>query len=78
MAVSLSIKNVPDALAEALRERARANHRSLQQELLVLLEESVAPKRPLTPAELLASVRGQGIATEADATRWIREDREAR
>ena len=30
MPVSLSIKNVPDDLAQRLRERAKRNHRSLQ------------------------------------------------
>lgn len=37
MTVSLSIKNVPDALARAVRERASRNHRSLQGELMALL-----------------------------------------
>ncbi len=30
MPVSLSIKNVPDELAQRLRERAKRNHRSVQ------------------------------------------------
>jgi len=38
MPVSLSIKNVPDELAEALRERAKRNHRSVQGELMAILE----------------------------------------
>ena len=38
MAVNLSIKNVPDALAAKLRERAERNHRSLQGELMAILE----------------------------------------
>jgi plasmid stability protein len=38
MPVNLSIKNVPDALADKLRERAERNHRSLQGELMALLE----------------------------------------
>lgn len=41
MPVNLSIKNVPDALAQVLRDRATANRRSLQQELMCLLEQSV-------------------------------------
>jgi len=35
---NLSIKDVPEALAEALRQRAARNHRSLQGELMALLE----------------------------------------
>jgi plasmid stability protein len=41
MGVNLSIKNVPDPLAEKLRQRAEANHRSLQGELMAMLEATV-------------------------------------
>ncbi len=41
MSVNLSVKNVPDQLAEKLRRRAEANHRSLQGELMALLEASL-------------------------------------
>jgi plasmid stability protein len=42
MAVNLSIKGVPDALAARLRERAERNHRSLQGELMALIERAAA------------------------------------
>lgn len=41
MAVNLSVKNVPDELAALLRERAARNRRSLQRELLSILEAAV-------------------------------------
>ncbi|MEW6676801.1 MAG: Arc family DNA-binding protein [Pseudomonadota bacterium] len=37
----LSIKSVPEALAESLRQRAARNHRSLQGELMAILEAAV-------------------------------------
>ncbi len=40
--VNLSIKNVPDALAAKLRERAARNHRSLQGELMAILEGAMS------------------------------------
>ena len=40
MPVNLSIKNVPDDLAQKLRDRAAAHGRSLQRELLALLKAS--------------------------------------
>lgn len=43
MAVNITIRNVPDPVATALRQRAAANRRSLQQETLALLEAAVAP-----------------------------------
>jgi len=55
MTLNLSIKNVPEAVAQRLRARAERNHRSLQGELLAIVEqaaqESVAPSRaPTAPA----------------------------
>lgn len=41
MPVNLSVKNVPDALADRLRARAERNRRSLQRELLSILEAVV-------------------------------------
>lgn len=38
MAVNLSVKNVPAGLAAKLRERAERNHRSLQGEMMAILE----------------------------------------
>ena len=42
MPVSLSIKAVPDNLAAGLRARAAANHRSLQRELMAIIEVAAA------------------------------------
>jgi plasmid stability protein len=42
MPVNLSIKNVPDALAAKLRDRAERNHRSLQGEMMAILESAVS------------------------------------
>ena len=50
---NLSIKDVPDAWAEALRERAKRNHRSLQGELMAILERALAE-----PASGFAAVPG--------------------
>lgn len=40
MPVNLSIKNVPEAMAAKLRERAERNHRTLQGELMAILENA--------------------------------------
>jgi plasmid stability protein len=39
---NLSIKDVPEAWTEALRQRAARNHRSLQGELMAVIESSLA------------------------------------
>jgi len=50
---NLSIKDVPEAWAEALRQRAARNHRSLQGELMALVEQAVKQETevPTSPAD---------------------------
>lgn len=74
MTVNLSIKNVPDALAEKLRRRAVGNHRSLQGELMALLESSLAVSRASQePAAYVVSsvVRENAAANDAAHTRNV-------
>jgi plasmid stability protein len=78
MSVNVSIKNAPDELVRRLRERATRSHRSLQGELLAILEQAVQAEQRLTPAELLAAVNERGLTTGAEAARLIRADRDAR
>jgi plasmid stability protein len=73
MAVNLSIKNIPDALAARLR-----NHRSIQGELMVILEEALLARDRVTAKEILAQVRGLKIKTAAEAATLVRTDRDAR
>ena len=75
--VNLSIKNVPEEVVEQLRERAKRNHRSLQGELMVILEEALPPPK-LSLDEVVARVRALGFKTGDDSTRWIRELRDSR
>ncbi len=77
MPVNLSIKNVPDELLEQLRARANGNHRSLQGELLSILEEALRPPR-LNIEDLHRGVRKLGLLTSAEAAKMVREDRDAR
>lgn len=74
MAVSLSIKNVSADLARALRERAARNHRSIQGELMDILENAVRP-RPFAALDLQREVRALGLKTPSQAARMIRADR---
>lgn len=77
MPVNLSIKAVPDELARAARERARANHRSLQGELMMMLQAHVGV-RPFRARVLLAEVRALGLSTPSESAQMIREDRDSR
>ncbi|HYZ39308.1 MAG TPA: Arc family DNA-binding protein, partial [Stellaceae bacterium] len=76
--VNLSIKNAPDDLVIRLKKRAAEHHRSLQGELLAIIEEAVRAPRHLTPKDVLAEVRRLGLRTPAEAAGIIRADRDAR
>jgi plasmid stability protein len=78
MAVNLSIKNAPDDVVKRLRARAARHHRSLQGELLAIVEEAVRPETSLTPEEVLAEVRRLGVQTPAEAAAIARADRDGR
>jgi len=75
MPVNLSIKKVPDEIAETLRRRAAGHHRSLQGELMAILEENLGRKPFLTPSELLSKLREQGLKSPEESLRFVREDR---
>jgi antitoxin FitA len=77
MPVNLSIKDVPDELAEALRQRAQRNHRSMQGELMAMIE-SHAHERPFKAVELWEAARAAGLSSPNESTAWIREDRDRR
>jgi hypothetical protein len=84
MTVNLSIKQVPDELAARLRARAARNRRSLQRELLCILESvtgfgdafhvpaPTAP-RPLTIEEVAARARALFPRGTESSTAYIRE-----
>lgn len=78
MPVNLSIKNVPDEIAERLRRRAARSHRSLQGELMALLEWAAAEDHSLTPADALGRVRGLSLRTGEDAVEILRRERDER
>ena len=91
---TLSIKDVPEDWAEALRRRAARNHRSLQGELTAILEAALgagtSPETPVASLEQRGRKTIEQIAGEHRerfpqpirggplAVDLIREDRDAR
>ena len=74
---SLTVKNVPEEMLVLLRERAKRHHRSLQGELMLILEEAIAPTK-MSLDQVQRRVEELGIRTGDDSTRWVRELRDAR
>jgi plasmid stability protein len=79
MPVNLSIENVPDEVVERLSRRAARNRRSLQDELLAIIEDAAGvEQRPNGVAEVLAEVRKMGLKTPREAAAIIRIHRDRR
>ncbi|HVR49447.1 MAG TPA: Arc family DNA-binding protein [Pseudorhodoferax sp.] len=90
---NLSVKDVPEAWAEALRQRAARNHRSLQGELMAILEGAVNGGAPVVPkpagqaqgwktvAQIAAELRAkypQPVTSVPTGRDIIRAERDAR
>ena len=80
MPVNLSIKNAPDDVVARLKDRATRNHRSLQGELMAIIEEAVTltPKRPVTREDSRARIQALGLNAGDESAAIIRADRDAR
>lgn len=89
MGVNLSIKDVPDDVAERLRQRAARNHRSLQGELMAIVEQAAheplaaaAVRRPAEPRMSVEEVAAEarrlwpnGSPSSVDIIRAMRDGR---
>jgi plasmid stability protein len=81
---TLFVKNFPDDIYEALKDRARANGRSLAAEVRVLLEQAVPRRR--SQKEVAESIRRFREKIAAEGRGWsndeivdmVREGREER
>ena len=78
MPVNLSIKNVPDRIAKELRERAARSHRSIQGELMSIIEAAVMKSARSTARDVLERVRGLKLRTGDEALAILRADRDRR
>ena len=53
---TITVKNIPPDLYEQLKTRAATNRRSINSEIIVILEQALAPRR-IDPDALLAQAR---------------------
>jgi plasmid stability protein len=73
--ITLSVKNVPVDVARRLKARAERNHRSLQGELMAILDEA---SRQLTVEDLAAFASRVGLRTPAESEKFVRDARDGR
>ena len=77
--VSLSIKNVPDEVVEKLRLRAQRNRRSLQGELLEVIEKAAGEIPALTIEQVYEFAKASGLTSKrGESVRIIRKMRNDR
>jgi plasmid stability protein len=79
MSISLSIKNVPDEVVDRLRERASHNKRSLQCELLDIVERAADEPPTLNVDEVYRRIKRlklpKGGPRSVDVIRKMRDAR---
>lgn len=78
MSVNLSIKNVPDELAEKLRRRALRHHRSIQGGLMTILTGCLIDEEQVTVEQAFEQVRKLDLRTRSESKHMIRRDRDTR
>lgn len=75
----LLVRNLQKETVESLKRRAKANHRSLQAELALILENAAKVQQQNSFWKHSASIREQlakSNKTFSDSTELIREDRD--
>ena len=73
------VRDVPQTLLDALKRRAARHRRSVQQEIVTILEAAAGEPERRTPAEVAAAIRArlaESGRTFRNSTDLIREDRE--
>ena len=72
----ITVKNVPRSLAARLKARAKEHHRSMQGEVMDILEAAAGGRMGV--GELAAWVRKKGIRSPSESAKIVREMRDAR
>jgi plasmid stability protein len=78
---SITIKNIPDDLYEELKVRAATNRRSINNEVIMLIERAFRSYKP-TPEEVLEragqlrELTAHYVITAEEVEQWINEGRE--
>jgi antitoxin FitA len=76
---SLTVRNIPRPVLDRIQARAARHRRSMQGEILAILEASAAQADAgRTVTEVLKQVRSQGLRTPAESTEMVRADRNDR
>ena len=78
--VTLTVKNIPEQIYERIKARAKDNHRSINGEILSILEQAVAlppidVEATLERARRVRELTAHYTATADEIEKWINEGR---
>ena len=71
--MNLTINNLPAHIVQRLTQRAATHARSLEAEVLAILEAAVGDH---SPAAVFAEIRATGLRSPGDAVEIVRADRD--
>lgn len=79
---TITVKNIPAELYERIKVQAKANRRSINSEIISVLERAIPTRTPMDVNEILERARrvreltANYTATAEDIDRWKKEGRE--
>lgn len=79
---TITVKNIPPLIYERLKQQAENNRRSINSEIITILERALQMRNPSEMEQILEGVRkvreltAYYVATEEEITRWKNEGRE--
>lgn len=80
--VTITVKNLPEAVYEKIKLQAKANHRSINSEIISIFEHAIQKRTPTDVKEILERARkvreltAHYTVTEEELNRWKKEGRE--
>jgi len=79
---NLTVKNIPPIVYERLKMQAENNRRSINSEIITILEQALQMRNTSEMEQILEGIRkvreltAHYVATEEEITRWKNEGRE--
>ena len=80
--VTITVKNIPEEIYERIKLQAKANHRSVNSEIISIFEQAIPKRTPIDVKETLERARkvreltAHYTITQDEIDRWKKEGRE--
>jgi len=80
--VTVTIKNIPDEIYERIKLQAKANHRSVNSEIISIFEHAIQKRTPTDTQAILERARkireltAHYTISDEELSRWKKEGRE--